>query len=62
MAMSETRETRHTVNMVRSDYQPSKVELEEPVEIPRHDGTQPTLEELARAAHQPVSVNWTHRP
>ena len=55
-------ETRRTVNLVRSEYQPSKAELEEPIDIRRENGTQPTPEELARAALRPMSVNWKHRP
>ena len=50
------------VNLVRSEYQPSKAELEEPIDMTRPDGTLPTPKELARAALRPVSVNWKHRP
>lgn len=55
-------ESRRTVNLVRSEYQPSKAELEEPIDIRREDGTRPTPEELARAALRPVAVNWKDRP
>ena len=56
------KETARPVNLVKSDYQPSKAELEEPIDIRRPDGTQPTPEELVRAALRPVSVKWKHRP
>jgi len=56
------KETPRPVNLVRSEYQPSKAELEEPIDMTRPDGTLPTPEELARASLRPVSVNWKHRP
>ena len=49
-------ETRRTVNLVRSDYQPSKADLEEPIDIRREGGTQPTPEQLARAALRSVDI------
>ena len=55
-------ETRRMVNLVCSEYQPSKAEVEESIDMTRADGTLPTPEELARAALRPVSVNWKHRP
>lgn len=55
-------ERRRTVSLVRSNYQASKAELEEPIDIQREDGTKPTPEDLARAALWPVSVKWKDRP
>ena len=46
------------VSLVRSSYQPSKKELEEPVEFP--EGTTP--DELAEAVVQEVDIDWKHRP
>lgn len=56
------KETPRPVNLVRSEYQPSKAELEEPIDIRREDGTAPTPEELARAALRPVDIKWRDRP
>ena len=56
------KEVPRPVNLARSDYQPGKAALEEPIDMTRPNGTLPTLKEMARAALQPVSVNWKHRP
>ncbi len=56
------KETPRPVNLVLSEYQPSKAELEEAIDIRHADGRRPTPEELARAALRPVTVNWKHRP
>ena len=55
--MSEN-EAKREVTLVRSDYQPSKAELEEPIEFP--EGTTP--DDLARAVMQPVDITWKPRP
>ena len=46
------------VSLVRSSYQPSKKELEKPVEFPK--GITP--DELAEAVVQPVKINWKEQP
>lgn len=46
------------VALVRSEYQPSKAELEEAVEFP--DDLTP--DELATAVMQPVEIDWKDRP
>ena len=46
------------VELVRSSYQPSKVEQEEEIEFP--EGVTP--EELARAVTRTVRVKWKTRP
>ena len=46
------------VTLVRNSYQPSKAELNEPIEFP--EGTAP--EDLARAVVQPVNIAWKTRP
>ena len=46
------------VSLVRSSYQPSKAEQEEPIEFP--EGTTP--DDLAEALVQPVDVTWKPRP
>ncbi|MCY4560302.1 MAG: hypothetical protein OXF79_28875 [Chloroflexi bacterium] len=45
------------VSLVRSSYQPSKAELEKPVEFP--DDLTP--DELAEAVVQPVEIDWKDR-
>ena len=55
-------ERRRTTDSVRSEYQPGKAELEEPIDIQRKDGTKPTPEELARAALRSVGIKWKNRP
>ena len=50
--------TSQAVNIVRSTYQPSKAELEEPIEFPK--GTTP--DNLVRAVVAPVKIDWEHRP
>lgn len=54
----QTRPKRKPVTLVRSSYQPTKAEKEEPVEFP--EGTTP--DELAEAVVQPVNIDWKHRP
>lgn len=46
------------ITLVRSSYQPSKAELEEPVHFP--DDLTP--DELAEAVVQPVNIRWRNRP
>ena len=46
------------VTLVRSAYQPSKAELEEPIEFP--EGATP--DDLVRAVVAPVKIDWKHRP
>ena len=46
------------VSLIRSSYQPSKAELEEPIEFP--EGMTP--DELAEAVVQPVDIDWKNRP
>lgn len=55
-------EARRTVKLARSEYQPSKAEPEGSIDIRREGGTQPTPEELARAALRPVDIKWKDRP
>ena len=49
---------RRPVTLVRSSYQPSKAEQEEPIEFP--EGTTP--DDLAEAVVRPVDVTWKNRP
>ena len=46
------------VTLVNSRYQPTKAEMEEPLEFP--EGTTP--EDIARGVTRPVKVNWVDRP
>ncbi len=50
------------VMLPHNDYQPSKAELEEPVELRKPDGSRPTAGDFARAVLQPVTVKRTVRP
>ena len=50
------------VTLVSSDYQPSKAELEAPIDMRKEDGSLPTMEELAQAVLRPVEIDWTERP
>ena len=50
------------VTLPHNDYQPSKAELEEPVDLRKPGGERPSPEELARAVLQPVTVKRTVRP
>ena len=53
-----TKPKRRPVTLVRSSYQPSKTEQEEPIELP--EGTTP--DDLAEAVVQSVDVTWKPRP
>ena len=53
-----TKPKRKPVTLVRSSYQPSKKEQEEPIKFP--EGTTP--DDLAEAVVQPVDVTWKPRP
>ena len=50
------------VTLVRSSYQPSKADLEEPIDLRKADGSRPTMDELADAVLAPVSVTYKDRP
>ena len=56
--MSKKPKAKRRVSLVRSSYQPSKKELEKPVEFP--DDLTP--DELAEAVVQPVDIDWKDRP
>lgn len=51
-------EAKRPVTLARSSYQPSKAELEEPIEFP--EGTTP--DDLARAVMRPADITWKPRP
>ena len=46
------------VELVRSDYQPTKAELEEEWEVP--EGL--TFEQITKALLRPVKIRWLDRP
>ena len=46
------------VTLVRQSYQPSKAEMEKPIEF--SEGTTP--EDLVRAVVAPVKIDWKDRP
>ena len=53
---------KRNVTLVRSAYQPSKVETEEIIDVRKADGSMPTPEELAQAALRPVNIKRKDRP
>ena len=56
--MTKEKPTRRPVTLVRSSYQPSKAEQDEPLEFPK--GTTP--DDLAKAVVRAVDVTWKNRP
>ena len=56
--MTDDKATHRPVTLVRSSYQPSKAEQDEPLQFP--EGTTP--DDLAEAVVQPVDVTWKNRP
>ena len=57
--MSARKKPKHRpVTLVRSTYQPSKAEQDEPIEFP--EGTTP--DDLAESVLQTVDVTWRERP
>ena len=58
MLQDMTEDEKREVPLAISSYQPTKIELEEPITFP--EGT--TAEDLAKALMSPVEVRWTSRP
>ena len=56
--MTKPKPSKRPVSLVRSHYQPSKKELEEPVEFP--DDLTP--DELAEMVVRAVDTDWSDRP
>ena len=54
--MTDEPKERRTVRVRPHRYQPSKAELEAPIEIRKADGTRPTVEELVDAVLAPVDI------
>jgi len=50
------------VKLVKSTYRPTRAETEEPLDLSRHDGTLPSLDEAAAALMQPVDIEWIDKP
>ena len=50
------------VELVKSGYQPSKVEMNEEFALRKPDGTAPAVEEIAQAVFQPASIRWIDKP
>ena len=48
--------SRRTVRVRPHGYQPSKAELEAPIDIRKADGTRPTVDEFVEAAFGPVKI------
>ncbi len=49
-----------TVKLVRSDYQPSKSELQENISLPGVGNR--SLEQIAKTVLRPVSIKWVNNP
>ena len=47
---------RRIVRVKPHRYQPSKAELEAPIDLRKPDGTQPTVDEVVTAAFGPVEI------
>ncbi len=56
--MTDKKPAHRTVELVRSDYQPSRAELDDEWEVP--EGL--TFEQITKAVMQPVNVRWTDKP
>ena len=56
--MPDAKPKPRTVTLVRKSYQPSKAEMEKPLEFP--EGTTP--DDLAKAVVVPVKIAWKNRP
>ncbi|MDE0058439.1 MAG: hypothetical protein OXI22_18790 [Defluviicoccus sp.] len=48
--------TRRQVRVKPHAYQPSKAELEEPIDLTRPDGSRPTVDEIVDALFAPVEI------
>ena len=51
-----------TVQIVKSTYQPTKEELEEPIDLRMPDGKAPTINQLVKAVVAPVKIEWLDKP
>lgn len=47
---------RRTVRVRPHSYQPSKAEIEAPIDLRKPDGTRPTVDEVVAAAFGPVEI------
>ena len=58
--MKQTDTDKPTVKLIRSDYQPSKAELQEEITLPGIEGK--SLEQIAKKVLQPVNIKWVDKP
>ena len=59
--MSDRKNTdKPTVKLVRSEYQPSKAELQEEINLPSIENK--SLEQIAQKVLQPVNIKWVDNP
>ena len=59
--MSDRKNTdKPTVKLVRSEYQPSKAELQEEINLPSIENR--SLEQIAQKVLQPVNIKWVDNP
>lgn len=50
-----------TFELVRSGYQPTKAEMEEEFKLRKPDGSQPPVEDIAKAVFQKPNPRWVDR-
>ena len=51
-----------TVELVKSGYQPTKVEMDEEFTLRKPGGATPTVEEIAQTVFHPASIRWIDKP
>ena len=56
------RPVRRRLELVRPDYQPTKAEMEEAIDLRREDGRKPTPLELAMSVLQPTEISYIKKP
>ena len=51
-----------TVELVKSGYQPTKVEMEEEFTLKNPDDSHPSVEDIAQAVFQKPNPRWVSKP
>ncbi len=60
--MTQKKPKPKTVELVTSDYQPTKSEMEEEFVLLKPDDLSPSVEDIAQAVLQPVNPRWIDKP
>ena len=50
------------VELVKTDYQPKKAEIEEEFTLRKRDGSRASVEDLSRAVLRPIKARWIDKP